>query len=338
MISIVVPVYKSEKTLERCVESLLAQTWSNIEIILVDDGSVDKSPAICDAFAAREPKVRVIHKENGGVSTARNAGLLAAKGAYVAFVDSDDFVEPGYCERMRKALTEKHAQIAICGYYHHYVGACVEKLPDVDAKLLELYGGGFLNMPWNKLFVREIFLQGKTGLFPEDLDLGEDLLFNLNYLKACQDVALVPLPLYHYIQEESGKTLSSQKRENKLTLSKRIRMETKTFFEEYTQAECKEQQDERIRRVVDTRFLSECLDDIERLPFDKEMTGRQKRMVIQTFCHDPETQEACKYAAPGPLDYRILQWCLGKQMVCSIGVLSWIRSLLVRLKRSLTRG
>ena len=338
MISIVVPVYKSEKTLERCVESLLAQTWKKIEIILVDDGSVDGSPAICDAYQKKDERVRVIHKKNGGVSTARNAGLLASVGTYVAFVDSDDFVEPDYCEKMRNALLEQQGEIAICGYFHHYVGACVEKLPEVQEKLLNLYGGGFLNMPWNKLFVRERFVRKEAGLFPEDLDLGEDLLFNLDYLKLCQNVVAVPVPLYHYIQEESGKTLSSQKRENKLALSKRIRKETKEFFEkraERTTEPCGEAVVREIRSVVDTRFLCECLDDIERLPFDKEMPAAQKRQVVLDFCKDHEVQEACAYGNPGPLDYRILQWCMRKKMVNTIGVLSWIRSLLVKIKRGL---
>lgn len=338
MISIVVPVYKSEKTLQRCVESLQAQTWQKIEIILVDDGSPDGCPVMCDAYAKQDSRIRVIHKKNGGVSSARNAGLLEAEGTCVAFVDSDDYVEPEYCEKMRRSLDERKAQIAICGYNHHYVGACVEKLPGDEKDLLELYKTGFLNMPWNKLFLRQVMTTGNPMLFPEDLDLGEDLLLNLAYLKECEQVALVNDPLYHYIQEESGKTLSSQKRDNKLELSKRIRREAECFFREHRgdqEAPGETEYEKRIRRIVDTRFLCECLDDVERLPFEKELSAVRKRSIIRSFCEDAQVKEACVYAAPAALDYRILQWCMGRSMVWGIYGLSLLRSVLVRLKRKL---
>ena len=319
----------------------MAQTYQNLEIILVDDGSPDGSPALCDIYAGKDPRVRVIHKENGGVSTARNVGICAAAGTYVAFVDSDDYVEPDYCEALYKAMQKAlpkepgHVDggIVICGYHHHYVGADVEKLPGEQDDLLELYRTGFLNMPWNKLFLR-----ADLGAFPEELDLGEDLLFNLEYLKGCRQIVSVGKPLYHYIQEESGKTLSSQKRENKLELAKLIRRKTGAFFAEREQARCgmiSADEEQRIHRVADTRFLCECLDDVERLPFDKGMTGAQKRAVIRSLCQDLEVKDACRYAVPDPLDYRILQWCMGRGMVWSTYLLSVLRSFAVRLKHSL---
>lgn len=98
-ISIIVPVYQVEKYLNECIDSILAQTFTDFELILVDDGSPDNCPALCDAAAKRDSRVRVIHKQNGGVSTARNAGLDAAQGNWIAFVDSDDTVEPEYLEK-----------------------------------------------------------------------------------------------------------------------------------------------------------------------------------------------------------------------------------------------
>ena len=102
MISIIVPVYKAEKYLSRCVDSILGQTYKDLEVILVDDGSPDGSGVLCDAYAAKDSRVRVIHKENGGVSTARNVGLDAAGGDYISFVDSDDYVDPDMYEKMVK--------------------------------------------------------------------------------------------------------------------------------------------------------------------------------------------------------------------------------------------
>lgn len=334
MVSVIVPVYKSERTLRRCVESLKAQTEEELEVILVDDGSPDQCPLICDSLAREDGRIRVIHKENGGVSSARNEGIRAAQGAYVAFVDSDDYVEPDYCRSMREALEQTGGKLAVCGYHHHYVGADVEKIPKRDMELLDLYGSGFLNMPWNKLFLRE-----GLGSFPEQLSLGEDLLFNLEYLRWCRRgagggrtswLAVIEQPLHHYIQEESGQTLSSQKRVDKLALAKGIRQEAERFFLEEGAWE------KRVLRVVDTRFLCECLDDIERLPFDREQTRKEKRALIRDLCRDGEVRKACCLGAPGALDYRILQWSLGHGLVGATYILSVLRSLAVRAKRRLS--
>lgn len=361
LISVIVPVYQSEDSLRRCVESLLAQTYRNLEIILVDDGSPDECPKICDAFREMDARVRVVHKKNGGVSSARNAGILEARGSYVQFVDSDDFVEKDCCGSMYEALRQAGAYLALCGYHHHYAGEDVVKIPPKGEDLLGLYGLGFLNMPWNKLFLREYL-----GRFPEDLSLGEDLLFNLEYLRKCRignrgrlaagqaegqglqmpvsEVALVERSLCHYIQEESRQTLSNQKRADKLELAKRIRRETEAFFLEragWTQEKdpekgrgiSTEKYKEQVRRVTDTRFLCECLDDVERLPFEKDMTGAQKRRVIRKLCRDRDVQEACRRARPEPLDYRILQQSLRLGLVWGTYLLSVLRSFAVRWKR-----
>ena len=114
MISIIVPVYKVEKYLDRCIESVLAQTYTDFELILVDDGSPDNCPAMCDAWAEKDSRIRVIHKPNGGLSSARNAGLDIMKGEYVTFIDSDDTVLPNYLERLLTALTVNSADVSVC--------------------------------------------------------------------------------------------------------------------------------------------------------------------------------------------------------------------------------
>ena len=116
-ISVIVPVYKTEGLLDRCVESIVGQTYKNLEIILVDDGSPDNCPAMCDEWAEKDSRIRVIHKENGGVSSARNAALDIATGDYIGFVDSDDWIEPEMYASLIRKISESGKNIALCSYY-----------------------------------------------------------------------------------------------------------------------------------------------------------------------------------------------------------------------------
>ncbi len=159
MVSVIVPVYKSRETLVRCVESLRNQTIEELEIILVDDGSPDGSGKICTELSKEDARIRVIHKENGGVSSARNAGIEKAKGEYLLFADSDDYVEPDLVEKLLDGIGQD--DMAICGFHHHYQGRDIVRIPEVpgqsgEENFLALYGQGFLNMPWNKLYKREL--------------------------------------------------------------------------------------------------------------------------------------------------------------------------------------
>ncbi len=119
-ISIIVPVYKVEKYLKKCVDSILAQTFSDFELILVDDGSPDNSGRICDDYAKKDARVRVVHKQNGGLSSARNAGIEVAKGKYLGFVDSDDYIAEDMYELLYKAIIKEEADLSICGIYDVY--------------------------------------------------------------------------------------------------------------------------------------------------------------------------------------------------------------------------
>lgn len=120
LISVIVPVYNMENYLERCVHSVLQQTYQKLEVILVDDGSTDASPQMCDAYAAKDERVKVVHKENGGLSDARNAGLAVAAGAYIGYVDSDDWIEHDMYERMYRACVVRDAQLCVCRYFSEY--------------------------------------------------------------------------------------------------------------------------------------------------------------------------------------------------------------------------
>ena len=115
LVSIIVPVYQVEKYLEKCLGSIIGQTYGNLEIILVDDGSTDHGPAICDRYQTEDSRIQVIHQANGGLSHARNVGLAAATGDFISFVDSDDWIEPQMIDALMSALQETGADIAVCG-------------------------------------------------------------------------------------------------------------------------------------------------------------------------------------------------------------------------------
>ena len=116
LLSIIVPVYNVENYLQKCIDSILAQTLTDFELILVDDGSPDGCPALCDAAAAKDARVRVIHQKNGGLSAARNAGLDVARGAWIGFVDSDDYIAPEMYEKLYRAVQSTGADLALCDY------------------------------------------------------------------------------------------------------------------------------------------------------------------------------------------------------------------------------
>lgn len=167
LISVVVPVYKVEKYLERCVESLLAQTYENIEIILVDDGSPDGCPAMCDAYAEKHGRIKVVHQENKGLSGARNTGIDHAKGEYIAFIDSDDLWSVHFLESLYRALKAHDADISQCRWEYMH-GDELKEAYDPDAKCtcftgremlanLFIQTGAYYVVAWNKLYKKELF-------------------------------------------------------------------------------------------------------------------------------------------------------------------------------------
>lgn len=306
MISIVVPVYKSEKTLGGCLDSLLKQTYSDIEVICVIDGSPDRCGEICDAYSARDARVKSIKRENGGVSSARNRGVDEAGGDFIMFVDSDDTVEPDYCEKMWNTYKETGADMVICGFHHWYVGRDVPKSPSnpgvyetagYGEAFLKLYQEGFLNMPWNKLFKKEM-----AGRFDASLSLGEDLLFNMDYLEKCEKVAVIPDALINYIQEEKGNTLSSKKRDNKLEIASIVCERVQNYYSKLTGKT-------ELHPVIAGKFVMEFLDDCEKLPFDKDTPKAEKMQLIKKLSNHKEFMDANKIAEVTVLDYKILQWC-----------------------------
>ena len=203
MISVIVPVYRVEAYLKRCVDSIRAQTLKDLEIILVDDGSPDRSGELCDQYAVLDGRIRVIHQNNGGPSAARNAGIEICRGEYVCFVDGDDEIDPKMYGEMQKAILSGAYDLAICGYRKiadHEMSAEIEA-DDPACKRLsaeELWQevfGRLNNASWNKMYRRETIGDLR---FPAEMTYGEDMLFNLMYLTRCKAGVLLDAPYYAY--------------------------------------------------------------------------------------------------------------------------------------------
>ena len=180
LFSIIVPVYKTEQYLEKCIQSILEQNYNNFELILVDDGSPDRCPQICDAYQKRDDRIKVFHKTNGGVSSARNLGLKVATGKYIWFVDSDDYIEKFSLQQLYENQKEQLADMYIFnnGSIHELSSADIN---DFFKKYYFTYVVGF--GPWNKIYKREIIMSNSL-CFDTEETIGEDLLFNIDYYKA----------------------------------------------------------------------------------------------------------------------------------------------------------
>lgn len=185
-ISIIVPVYNSANYLDECIEGLLSQTYQNIEIILVDDGSTDNSLQFCCNYQKRIPEIKVIHQDNGGASKARNTGLKAATGEFIAFCDSDDYVYPEWLETLYTAIKLNECDLACCNMERDGDSErTVENLENRKYEKSELWlllREGLLNSLYTKLFCREI-IETNNIEFDESFSNGEDLLFVLSYFK-----------------------------------------------------------------------------------------------------------------------------------------------------------
>jgi glycosyltransferase involved in cell wall biosynthesis len=207
LISVIIPVYNVEKYLRECLDSVLAQTYANLEIILVDDGSSDGCGAICDDYAKKDNRIRVIHKQNAGVSAARNDGIDAAKGEYVCFIDSDDWVESNYVDVLYRLLAESNADISCCDKMLDFVNMSVA--PVNSRAETVCYSASEAVIPFLsynpsaclKLYSRNLMSRVR---FDTTMTYGEDTKFITQMLKYVNIVAMSSAAPYHYRQRESG--------------------------------------------------------------------------------------------------------------------------------------
>ncbi|MBP5700839.1 MAG: glycosyltransferase family 2 protein [Lachnospiraceae bacterium] len=209
LVSAIIPVYNNVKTLRRCVDSVLAQTYPNLEVILVDNGSGDSSDEVCDEFAEKDPRVRVLHEKKEGVSATRNQGVRIAKGDYITFIDSDDHITPDYIEKLVAAIADDDCILAMCNSYEVKGDVVTERVFSKSGKIsVRSYMHDFFycraegGTCWGKLYRAEYIAK----LFRE-YNYCEDAFFNFDYLMGCDGyVTVIPDRLYYYVRRKNSIT------------------------------------------------------------------------------------------------------------------------------------
>lgn len=226
MISIIIPIYNVSQYLNECIQSVVNQSYKDFECILIDDGSSDGSEMICDQWAQKDSRIKVIHQSNQGVSKARNRGIVEAQGEYITFIDSDDWIDPNYLNKLFQPIEKYKVDLVVCGLQQQYNNGTfqnysyktgiinIEKqftneFTDINKKFL-FFG------PYIKLYKKAI-IQKHNIHFPPEYTYGEDLIFNYNYLEYVKAIYIVNQCLYHYRIIGSG-TLSSIKRINQFEI------------------------------------------------------------------------------------------------------------------------
>ncbi|MBQ7288602.1 MAG: glycosyltransferase [Clostridia bacterium] len=241
LITVIVPVYKVEPYLERCVKSVINQTYENLEIILVDDGSPDNCGNMCDAFAKQDPRIRVVHKENGGLSSARNAGLDVATGKYIGFVDSDDWIEPDMYAQLYSLLSLHNVKIAACGFRCDFPSGKtvyinrdypankeIEVFSKTDALRELILARKITNSVCDKLFEKSLF---QTFRFTQGI-VNEDFEMMPLCVEAAESVVFCPSPFYHYMMTAESITRGAFK-ESRFTETDISRRHLQFYKEKY---------------------------------------------------------------------------------------------------------
>lgn len=211
-ISIIIPVFKVESYIGKCIESILSQSYTNFELLLIDDGSPDRSGEICDSFLGKDSRIKVFHIPNGGPSNARNLGLTWASGDYVCFIDSDDWVEKDFLKHLVENLFDESIGVVIAGHIRdgktakvktHEEKTYLKENFDTLCDETRLYNWGFSH---DKLYNLKVIKENNLS-FPVQIKFSEDLIFLLKYIKLCDWVHFVPYADYHYIIPQGHKSL-----------------------------------------------------------------------------------------------------------------------------------
>lgn len=299
LISIIVPIYNVEKYIKQCVDSILAQTYKNIEVILVDDGSPDNCPQICDSYAAIDNRVKVVHKKNGGLMSARQAGLKAASGDYIGFVDGDDWIEPDMYADFARLLDQYSPDMALCEFLYSFPdkdtnsGQLLKKSFFTKEEMKEqLYGSMLFKEPyysfginpccWSKIFKKELLESNLYNVTP-NIKIGEDAAFTYPCLLQADSLAYSEKYSYHYrVNPESMTKAYDENCESTVMIPYEI---LKNVFEKYNDCNLMEQLDYFLLSLVNGVVRNEA-SSVNKKPIS------QKKETLKKLAVNPNVSKA----------------------------------------------
>lgn len=291
-VTIAVPVYNTQEYLAECIESCIGQTYADIEILLIDDGSTDQSGAVCDAYAKRDTRVRVLHKENGGVSSARNLAIDQARGEYLLFVDSDDCIHREMVDIYMHAL--QSSRINLCSITEKkedlsgsYGENWSEHLKKYDREhFMSFYYEDYVNSPCNKLYDMQVLKENHIK-FDETLSLGEDMMFNLEYFQyAPLEYTVIDVPLYYYRHNREGSLVNSY-RSDLFELQLNMFHALKKFLQKNNSWSMEEQQ-KYYGLLWDRLYMTAC-------KYKRYGADSQNRKMFKDILKHPVWEEAERY-------------------------------------------
>lgn len=307
VVSIVVPVYNGELYIDQCADYLKAQTFTDFEVIFVDDGSTDGSGKKIDELVKDEGRFSVIHKKNGGTARARNAGLDKAKGKYITFLDVDDEYKADLIEKMVRLISENDVEMVVCGYYFKIEGekngqtittyleekkypfSVFHSFKEIRGEYIDIWDSDMLSNVWNKLYSMETIHRYKMR-FRDGHVYTEDRVFNRLFLSKCQSIAITDECLYYYVRERTGSTTEKYRDDSFIIRDKEYNEFKEHFHElgiwneisrEYTSREFVE----RIAGCIENVFHA-----------GRKLTGTQKYRKIGDMVHHKDVREAVRYA------------------------------------------
>ena len=329
-VSVIIPIYKVEKYLSRCLDSVVNQTLEDIEIVLVDDGSPDSCPEICDRYAKKDSRIKVIHKKNEGLGYARNSGMLIATGEYIAFLDSDDYVSKDMYEKVYSELKRTDADCCVTGYVvkkdsgdeihkENPLGTAVYESDDIITKVLAGMLGSKpdqardtdVGMSVWKCVYRKELLQDKGILFPSERELiSEDIIFQIRVLSQVKRVCTLSEVMYYYCENANSQSLTKTYSKDKFDRYKKLynvelEMLSKIKFCEET-------------RLRATRmFLGNTRVCIKQICQSTENSKQEKKTLLQEICDDKEIQDVLKWYPwkDNPLRQKIVTLLIKKKCV-----------------------
>lgn len=305
LVSIIVPVYNVEAYLPKMIDSVLAQTFTDFELLLIDDGTPDNSGKICDEAAARDCRVKAIHKPNGGSASARNEGMKAARGKYFFFVDSDDWIEPEMLATLVNTAEKYQCMLTVTGFCKEYFENGRPTAYDVSpeaavyltrdefrASAYKYFNASYFSVPWCKLFFAAPILE-KGLTFREELRQWNDLPFNVDYLMDVDSVVFVPGSMYHYFCSRPGAEGQVVSDANILFGMRRAHFDSILKLYQYWNISDKESMEE-----IHAFYVGRLLDCIQGIAFSLDLNAVEKKTKIEEILYDSQTQRSLSMARP----------------------------------------